>query len=920
MPRELLKLNDSQTKFIERFIANKNFVQKEIIKIDFLKYERRKNKVHKELFELPIHSADRQRLQESLDKAMKKAEQGEFSQAYHDLKNVKITARAKANGHEEALGLAMLHSQIKDLKKELVEVHNIMKHIDSEMNDAFAAIPENALEEEYLESVATALRMRVETLDESRGKILQCLDAKPEDRIQDFIVKKELLAKNGARSAALETDLQELIDSGWHEKTQLVTKDVEARFEEQKTKFYSEFDFRLYPSKQDAKKSEERFKKFQEQYQADKAKDNPLNTETKNPKRKVDALRTFNTVEFVNIVSQPVRKKIDDKKISAYCTKAEQQLAKLINNEPANSDVVFDLMLKNEKGLQEELSQGLGLNYSDCTADQKKLIDNLSVAMTKTIRDRCPNKMSKEKTTLPKLNPMTGRMVNYTIGKEISLNGAQYSKPKILAAGGMGVAVRYEDNNVPGEYVVVKKALKLNNEDFTTREEARNDIIDEMKAHRFAMGGEKGKGHANVVEMKGILLDDDGLPYSVMEFAGGGELKDASTCLHQTAENGLVSPAARQALIQNMFSQAVEGMKFVAEQNMTHNDIKSANIFLDKDGNVKVADFGSGVIGKNADGEMFPVNTGGAVPMTRAYAAPELSPKNKISSKADTYSLGTMLAEMTGEKHGVDNLGQRGALDWTKNPQNGEKIKPISALDKLKLAMLDPDPEKRPTLEAVSMSVYLNASENDHDPQDIDNLKKAFVEYSNQTGGAIAKQHEIVLESEVVIGDLEKSKSDPNANTNAIDAKIQRERNKIEDAKERIKVINEAPENRPLVEALEKASAKFEGYAEPASKLKSDFAGKYTTIKDSIKKWEDSIEIDNLPKTDLVKLLKSIDNQDEIKFKRLFASHALKYVEQYMKVVGKAAMNAVAKKAPSAGELTMIVRELSNLRTELQSV
>ena len=41
-----------------------------------------------------------------------------------------------------------------------------------------------------------------------------------------------------------------------------------------------------------------------------------------------------------------------------------------------------------------------------------------------------------------------------------------------------------------------------------------------------------------------------------------------------------------------MFRQCVEGLKFLHGAGVIHADMKSANVLLDNDGNVKLSDFG----------------------------------------------------------------------------------------------------------------------------------------------------------------------------------------------------------------------------------------------------------------------------------------------------------------------------------------
>ena len=78
----------------------------------------------------------------------------------------------------------------------------------------------------------------------------------------------------------------------------------------------------------------------------------------------------------------------------------------------------------------------------------------------------------------------------------------------------------------------------------------------------------------------------DGLFYFLMEFVDGVNLR-------QLLEAGRVSPREALAIV----PQICDALQYAHDQGIVHRDIKPENILLDRQGRVKVADFGVGQAG-----------------------------------------------------------------------------------------------------------------------------------------------------------------------------------------------------------------------------------------------------------------------------------------------------------------------------------
>jgi serine/threonine protein kinase len=137
--------------------------------------------------------------------------------------------------------------------------------------------------------------------------------------------------------------------------------------------------------------------------------------------------------------------------------------------------------------------------------------------------------------------------------------------------------------------------------------------------------------HPNVVRVYDAGEQADGRPYIVME------LVDGETLAEVLRQRGPL-PADETAALA---VQACRGLAHAHAAGLVHRDVKPQNLLLQRDGTLKVADFG---IARAAEGTAL--TQAGTVLGTAAYLSPEQALGQEATPAADVYSLGAVLYEL----------------------------------------------------------------------------------------------------------------------------------------------------------------------------------------------------------------------------------------------------------------------------------
>jgi tRNA A-37 threonylcarbamoyl transferase component Bud32 len=195
----------------------------------------------------------------------------------------------------------------------------------------------------------------------------------------------------------------------------------------------------------------------------------------------------------------------------------------------------------------------------------------------------------------------------------------RYRGPEQIGRGGMGDIYRATDS-VLGRVVAIKILADRYAHDESVRE----------RFTREALSAARLSGEPNTVTIYDVGEHGD-RPYIVMEYLGGGSLDDL------LRSDG----AQRPERVFTWLEEAARALDAAHREGVVHRDVKPANLMLDGEGHVHVADFG---IASSAGMESLTMT--GTVLGTAGYFSPEQAQGDRANPASDRYALAIVAWEL----------------------------------------------------------------------------------------------------------------------------------------------------------------------------------------------------------------------------------------------------------------------------------
>ncbi len=208
------------------------------------------------------------------------------------------------------------------------------------------------------------------------------------------------------------------------------------------------------------------------------------------------------------------------------------------------------------------------------------------------------------------------------IGKQIG----NYKIVELIGKGGMAVVYRGQHLTLSRRIVAIKMLSTELERDpsFSERFFREAEVMDRLK-------------HPNIVTLYDFI-EEENHHFIVMEYVSG-------TTLNQIIKNANGPLPLKK--VREIFGQVLDAIGYAHKLGIVHRDLKPSNIMIDREGQVKITDFGiARLLAENFEATLTTTGMGIGSPY---YMSPEqvlASKDHPITAASDIYSLGITLYQM----------------------------------------------------------------------------------------------------------------------------------------------------------------------------------------------------------------------------------------------------------------------------------
>ncbi|XVE54516.1 hypothetical protein DITRI_Ditri03aG0088300 [Diplodiscus trichospermus] len=312
------------------------------------------------------------------------------------------------------------------------------------------------------------------------------------------------------------------------------------------------------------------------------------------------------TIQVPNILTSRWASDSDDEDVSQSKEKIRSS-SSLESGELEREELEGDLVLSNERS---------GSVLSACEdEDMEPKLDSDAVVDIDKMHDE---NAIVDQSDLDVEEP-TGRSMNMLLGCRSVF---EYEKLNKISEGTYGIVYRAKDKKT-GEIVALKKVKILNRRD---SEEYGFPLTSLREINILASFH-----HPSIVKVKEVVVDDHDSVYMVMEYM-------------EHDFKGLMESMKRPfstSDVKCLMLQLLEGVKYLHDNWVLHRDLKTSNLLLNNQGELKICDFG---MARQYGSPLKPYTT---KVVTQWYRAPELLlGAKKYSTAVDMWSVGCIMAEL----------------------------------------------------------------------------------------------------------------------------------------------------------------------------------------------------------------------------------------------------------------------------------